>query len=100
MLAPLCDVVEVFNARLHSEAANHLAGQLADRHDKLRGAGSDAHTLGELGNAFVEADHHPNTPEGLRRALTHARTGGTSASHLVHLASTWAKVRKKLPGAR
>jgi dephospho-CoA kinase len=98
-LAPLCDVVEVFNARLHSEAPNRMAEELADRHKTLRGAGSDAHTLGELGNAFVEVDHHPNTRDGLLRALAQARTGGTSASHLVHLASTWAKVRKRLPGA-
>jgi predicted metal-dependent phosphoesterase TrpH len=76
-----------------------MAEELADRHKTLRGAGSDAHTLGELGNAFVEVDHHPNTRDGLLRALAQARTGGTSASHLVHLASTWAKVRKRLPGA-
>jgi len=98
-LAPRCDVVEVFNARLHDPALNARAQELATRHGKLRGAGSDAHTLGELGNAFVEVGPHANRPEALLRALERPkRVGGSSASRLVHLASTWAKVRKKLPG--
>jgi dephospho-CoA kinase len=98
-LAPRCDVVEVFNARLHDPALNTRAQELATRHGRLRGAGSDAHTLGELGNAFVEVVPHANRPEALLRALERPmRVGGSSASRLVHLASTWAKVRKKLPG--
>jgi predicted metal-dependent phosphoesterase TrpH len=92
-------VVEVFNARLHDPALNARAQELATRHGRLRGAGSDAHTLGELGNAFVEVVPHANRPEALLRALERPmRVGGSSASRLVHLASTWAKVRKKLPG--
>lgn len=98
VLAPLCDVVEVFNARLHHPTANARAEELASRHGKLRGAGSDAHTVGEIGNAFVELPLHANRPDAFKAALGHARTGGTEASRLVHLASTWAKVRKKLPG--
>ena len=97
-LAPLCDVVEVFNARLHSADANRRAAELATRHAKLRGAGSDAHTIGELGNAFVDLPAHPNRPDALLGALASGRTGGSEAPHLVHLASTWAKLRKKLPG--
>lgn len=97
-LASLCEVVEVFNARLHHPTANSRAEDLATRHGTLRGAGSDAHTVQELGNAFVDLPAHPNRPEALRRALREARLGGTEASRLVHLASTWAKVRKKLPG--
>ncbi len=100
VLAPLCDVVEVFNARLHDQAQNERAAALAERHGKLRSAGSDAHTVRELGNAFVDLPPHENRPDALRRALARARCGGREASRLVHLASTWAKVRKKLPGAR
>jgi len=96
-LGALCDVVEVFNARLHSQSLNDEALDLALRHDKLRGAGSDAHTLGEVGNAYVVLPSHPNRPDGLRAALAGGRTGGREASRLVHLASTWAKIRKKLP---
>jgi len=99
-LAQRCDVVEVFNARLHDPALNRRAEALAARHGKLRGAGSDAHTLGELGNALVEVPPHPNRADALLRALAVAgRVGGVAAPRLVHLASTWAKVRKRLPGA-
>lgn len=96
-LAPLCDVVEVFNARLHSPTLNLRAEELAARCGKLRGAGSDAHTLGELGNAFVEVPAHSNRAEALLAALAKGQLGGTTASRAVHLASTWAKIRKALP---
>lgn len=95
-LAALCDVVEVFNARLHQPSMNDRAADLAIRHGKLRGAGSDAHTVGEVGNAFVALPDHPNRPDALRAALEQGRTGGREASRLVHLASTWAKIRGRL----
>lgn len=94
-LATLVDVVEVFNARLHPGRLNAPAEELARRHRRLRGAGSDAHTLGELGGARVTVPFHPNRPAALRRALAHGEVAGRTASNLVHLASTWAKVRKR-----
>lgn len=97
-LAPLMDVVEVFNGRLHPGRLNGPAEELAARHDRLRGAGSDAHTLLELGGVRVEVPWHPNEPAHLLRALADSRVVGRTASNLVHLASTWAKVRKRLPG--
>ncbi len=99
VLAPLCDVVEAFNARLHSAYMNRQAEELATRHGKLYGAGSDAHTVGEIGNAFVEVRPHANRADALLEALAGPSSwGGSEASRLVHLASTWAKVRKRLPG--
>ncbi|HSG47816.1 MAG TPA: dephospho-CoA kinase [Longimicrobiales bacterium] len=97
-LAPLVDVVEVFNARLHPADRNDPAGALAHRFARLRGAGSDAHLVGEVAGAWVEVPEHPNTPEGLRWALRRGRPAGREASRLVHLGSTWAKLRQKLPG--
>jgi dephospho-CoA kinase len=99
-LAPLVDVVEAFNARIHSAGPNQRAAELARRHGKLSGAGSDAHTVGEVGGAFVELPSHRNEPGALLEALRDARVAGKSSSHLVHLASTWAKLRKRLPGWR
>jgi predicted metal-dependent phosphoesterase TrpH len=98
-LAPLCDVVEGFNARLHTPSLNTRAEELAARHGKPVGAGSDAHTLREVGNAFVELATHENRAPALMAAMGGpTRWGGSEASRRVHLASTWAKVRKKLPG--
>lgn len=98
-LGALCDVIEVFNARLHGVGVNERAADLAQRLGKRISAGSDSHTVGELGGAFVDVPSHPNRPEALLAALSSASVGGREASRLVHLASTWAKLRKKLPGA-
>jgi dephospho-CoA kinase len=97
-LAPLMDVVEVFNARLHPGRLNAPARDLANRHKRLAGAGSDAHTLREIGGVWVQVPGHANDADGLRRALETGTVTGRTASNLVHLASTWAKVRKRLPG--
>jgi dephospho-CoA kinase len=99
-LAPLVDIVEVFNARVHPGRLNAPAQDLATRHGKLRGAGSDAHTLHELGGASVTVPVHANEPRAFLDAMASAVVDGVTSSNLVHLASTWAKVRKKLPGAR
>lgn len=96
-LAPLVDVVEIFNGRLHPGRLNEPALSLARRHGRLAGAGSDAHTVGEVGGSYVELPIHPSEPHALRQALRHGRPAGRTVSNLVHLASTWAKVRKKLP---
>lgn len=97
-LAPLVDVVEVFNARLHPGRLNQPAEALARTHGKLRGAGSDAHTIGEIGGGWVEVPAHENRPADLLRALEKGRVEGRTAPWWVHLASTWAKVRKLRAG--
>lgn len=96
-LAPLCHVVEVLNGRLRPMARNRLGAELALRHGRLRGAGSDAHTLGEVGGVWLEVSIHPNEPAAFLEALTQAREGGTLSPRRVHLASTWAKIRKRFP---
>lgn len=98
VLAPHVDVVEVFNGRLHEPRQNELAEALAERHGRLRGAGSDAHTLGEVARSWVELPAHPNEPAALMEALALGRVHGTTAGRWVHLASGWAKVRHLLPG--
>ena len=98
-LAPHVDVVEVFNGRIHEPRQNALAAALAERHGRLRGAGSDAHTIGEVARSWVELPLHPNEPAALMEALALGRVHGTTAGRWVHLASGWAKVRQRLPGA-
>jgi predicted metal-dependent phosphoesterase TrpH len=98
-LAALVDVVEVFNARLLRRGRNARAEGLALASGRLRGAGSDAHTLGEVGNAWVEVHPHPNRPDALLEALASARIGGGRANPHVFLASNLAKVWKRVTGA-
>lgn len=91
-LVPHIDVIEVFNARLHPGRLNAPAEETATRHGLLKGAGSDAHTVGEIGGAGVTLPVHENTAEGLLHALEDAEVWGKTAPWLVHLASTVAKL--------
>lgn len=99
-LVPHLDIVEVFNGRLFDGRRNVRALEFAMRHGLPHAAGSDAHTVGEVGRSYVELPDHPNRPESLMQALVRGRVVGHTASPLVLLGSNWAKVRKKLPGAR
>ncbi len=94
-LAPLVDVVEAFNARLRSGERNRKGADLARRHGLLEGAGSDAHTVGEVGNGWVETAVHPNEPGALLSALDRATVHGRRAGPHVFVASNWAKLRKR-----
>jgi dephospho-CoA kinase len=95
-LGPLVEVVEVFNGRIHRPEQNRRAGDLAATLGKLPGAGSDAHTLGEVGAATIRVPWHPSRPEALLATLGHGEVRGRSSSYLVHLASTWAKIARRL----
>lgn len=100
-LADLIDVVEVHNARCLFRATNARAEQWARQHGKLRGAGSDAHTLAELGAATVLVPGFRPERESFLAALRQAEiTGCRRSSPVYRLASTYAKVHKRLPWAR
>lgn len=97
-LLPHLDVVEVRNGRLRPRSLNDRAVALARSERLLAGAGSDAHTLWEVGGCWVEVPDHPNEAEALRAALSLGRIGGRTAPPWVFAASTWAKIRRRLPG--
>ncbi|HSJ24640.1 MAG TPA: PHP domain-containing protein [Longimicrobiales bacterium] len=92
----LVDIMEGFNARIHDQRLNERAVAWAGRRGVPTGAGSDAHTLAEVGRAWVELPEFENTPAGLLAALSQGSLHGTLSSHVVHLASTWAKLRKRI----
>jgi predicted metal-dependent phosphoesterase TrpH len=69
-LADLIDIVEVFNAR-SNEKTNRRAEELCEILGAAPGAGSDAHTLSELGSVYVEMENFDSTEDflvNLRRA--------------------------------
>lgn len=88
----LVDVVEGFNARLHDPALNDRAQSWARERGLPVGAGSDAHTLGEIGNAWVDLPAFDNDASSFLAALEQGTLHGREASRLVHLASTVAKL--------
>src|SRR5690606_14678989 len=92
------DIVEGFNARLHEPVLNERAQTWARNADKPLGAGSDAHTLKEIGRAWVDVLPFDDDPRSFLDALDRAHIHGTASPRRVHVASTWAKIRKRWKG--
>lgn len=93
-LADEIDVVEVFNARLHRPELNRRAAEWARRRGRPAGAGSDAHTLAEIGRAFVEVPPFDDSPASFLNALRAGRVHGETTPRIAHVASTYAKLHK------
>jgi predicted metal-dependent phosphoesterase TrpH len=88
----LVHIVEGFNARIHRDALNRRAQAWAAERGLPVGAGSDAHTLREIGNAWVELPPFENDANSFLAAFGDATIHGREASRAVHLASTFAKL--------
>ncbi len=94
-IAGQIDVIEVFNARNPFPRNSEKARVFADKHGLAGSAGSDAHTLPEIGNAYVEMPDF-NTKEEFLEALRKGRIGGHQTGLLTHFASSFARVKSKL----
>jgi predicted metal-dependent phosphoesterase TrpH len=90
-IEPHVDVVEIFNARNHNSAIDEKAKRWAEERNLPGGAGSDAHTLREIGRGVIEVPEFDGQA-GFLEALRAGRVVGRYSSYLVHLASTWAKL--------
>ena len=97
--AGLIDVIEVFNARTTLPAHNAQARTFAERHGLAMSAGSDAHTLWEVGRAYVEVTPFASAAEFLA-GLRAGRVGGVPSPVLIHASSRWATLAKSLRLAR
>lgn len=91
------DIIETFNSRTPFSNSIARAGKLAKEQGKAASAGSDAHTLGEIGRAYVEMPEFDG-PDDFLNSLAQGRIFGQKSSYLAHFASTWAKIRKHIPG--
>jgi predicted metal-dependent phosphoesterase TrpH len=64
------DIVETFNSRISRPRWNRAAVQWAEERGVPMSAGSDAHTIADIGNAWVEVPARPiNSPAELLAAL-------------------------------
>jgi len=88
----LVDAVEGFNARIHDASLNERAQHWARDRGLPLGAGSDAHTLGEIGRAHVEVPLFDADPGSFLAALRYAKIQGRESPRWVHVASTLAKL--------
>ena len=87
------DIIEAFNSRTPFSGSIRRAAMLAKEQGKPASAGSDAHTLGEIGRAYVEMPEFDG-PHDFLNSLAQGRIFGRKSSYLAHLASTWARIRK------
>ncbi len=93
-ILPDVDIIEIFNARCMYRYQNNMARDLAAKHKLPASAGSDAHTLNEIGGTYVEMPDFADKT-GFLKALAQGKITGHAAPPWVHAQSTWAKIRKK-----
>jgi len=91
------DIIETFNSRTPFSSGIARAWKLAKEQGKAASAGSDAHTLGEIGRAYVEMPEF-NGPDDFLNSLAQGKIFGQKSSYLAHFASTWARIRKHILG--
>lgn len=92
------DIVEVFNSRTPFSRSFAKAQRLAFEQGKIPSAGSDAHTLGEVGRAYVEMPEF-NGPEDFLDCLVQGRIFGQKSSPLIHFVTAWTKLKIKVTGS-
>ncbi|MCX7855161.1 MAG: PHP domain-containing protein [Anaerolineae bacterium] len=88
------DFLEGFNARCLFAADNPAAQALARAHNLPVTAGSDAHSLWELGRAVTRMPPF-DSPESFLEALRSARIEGRVSPAWVHTLSTLAKILRR-----
>jgi len=91
------DIIEVFNSRTPFPNNPTKAWELVNKYGLASSAGSDAHTVGEIGKAYVEMPEF-NGPDDFINCLVQGKIFGQKSNPLVHFASTWTKIKKKLSG--
>ena len=86
------DILEVFNSRCPLLRSSAKAKSFAEKHGLAQGAGSDAHTIPEIGNAYVEMPEFNDKTDFLQ-ALTKGNITGHRTNPLSHFGSAWAKLK-------
>lgn len=89
------DALEVFNSRCLLPADNRRAAELAARYNKPGTAGSDSHTLPEIGAAYVVLPPFKENPQAFLESLTKGKAEGRITGIIPHFRSTLAKRAKK-----
>lgn len=93
------DIIEVFNSRTILLRYSRQAQILAQKHGIPGSAGSDAHRLNEIGNAYVEMPEFKGRDDFLQ-ALAKGKVRGYRTNPLLHFGSAWTKFKKRFPGRR
>jgi predicted metal-dependent phosphoesterase TrpH len=94
-IAPLVDAVEVFNSRCLLPIFNKKAEAFAKEHCLLKTAGSDVHTLREVGWARMVMPEFEDAVS-FREALREVRIEGRRSGLGVKVSSRWAVIKKMI----
>ena len=89
------DVIEVFNSRNPFLRTSTRARAFATKHGIAMSAGSDAHSLLEIGNSYVMMLEFNGKDEFLQ-ALTKGEITGHRTNPLTHFHSAWARLKGHL----
>jgi predicted metal-dependent phosphoesterase TrpH len=89
------DLMEVMNSRSPFPANTNKARAFAAKHSIPGSAGSDAHSIHEIGNAFIEIPDFNNKDEFIE-AIKQGKIYGKRSGIFVHIFSTWAMVKDRL----
>jgi predicted metal-dependent phosphoesterase TrpH len=97
-IAASIDIVESFNTRVSRPRWNDEAVGWARERGLVMSAGSDAHTLADIGSAWVEAPAQPiSGPDDLLRVLAGGQpTGAWTQPAVAFLYKAWDFLRRKL----
>jgi predicted metal-dependent phosphoesterase TrpH len=86
------DAIEVFNARAPLRRSNVRAKAFAQKYGLPGTAGSDAHTLHEIGSAYVVMPEFSGGDDFLE-SLAQGKIVGRRTNPLVHAKSLWARLK-------
>jgi predicted metal-dependent phosphoesterase TrpH len=87
------DIVEVFNARTVPAQNLNLPGKFADSHKLLKGAGSDSHSIGEIGRAYINVPDFEGR-DGFLKAMSEAEIHGRRPNPAIYLRSLIRRSKK------
>ena len=96
-LAKQIDIVEAFNARSPFPWGTVRARLFADKHGILKSAGSDAHSVHEIGSAYIEMPEF-NSKDEFLTSLAQGKIFGKRLSPFVHCRTAWTKLKNRLKG--
>jgi predicted metal-dependent phosphoesterase TrpH len=94
-IASLVDAIEIFNARSLKMRSNRLAREFAGQQQLAGTVGSDAHSTGEIGAAWLQLPSFSNA-DSLREVIGQGIVQGHLSPFWVHFFSRFAHLYKKV----
>ncbi|MDO8568013.1 MAG: PHP domain-containing protein, partial [Dehalococcoidales bacterium] len=89
------DAVEAFNSRSLLLNISSKAEAFADKHHIAKSAGSDAHTINEIGHAYIEIPEFTGKDDFLK-SLVQGKISGHRTNPFIHVNSTLNRLKSQI----